>query len=134
MYHGRVLKIDGPRFSKFVLQLRVHGTRFDRITERVRNGKAVCCFPACFLFCAYIKDCHYGNKSKECETRQEKLLPSALPPYLTFEQMTTFSHDHPVDPYLVVLQAKKRIHPFEEHYLYYGDSDFATSVQYESLC
>lgn len=117
VYGNRVFKVNELHSSKYALQVGVQGRRFDRITERLRNGKAVCCIPAPFCVCACTRGYRYARMDKEYELHQDKLLPTARSLNVTFQQKTTSSDNHLANPYRVFLQPSRPI-PFLKNFKY----------------
>lgn len=77
MYKDGSFNGDVVRVSKFVLQLRIRGRCFNHISERLGNGKAVCCVRASFCACTYTRDYSYEKQDREHELHQTKLLSTA---------------------------------------------------------
>lgn len=129
VYGDGVLKVDVARFSKYALQLRVQGKRFEGVKERICGAKAVCIVPASFCACAFINDFHYAEKDQDYEKYRNGQLLDCRSPNVRFVQTNVATDAHLVDPFCVKLQAIRKISPLDEMYVDYCKSDFATSVQ-----
>lgn len=82
----RVLKVDVERLSKFAMQLKIQEERFDRVTERLDNGKAQC--TASWLFST--NNYRHAKENREFAKHQKKLVPSACSRNMVFHQNSSF--------------------------------------------
>lgn len=119
----RVLKMDVARLSKYTQQLRVQRKRFERIMERFRNGRAVCCLSASFCVGACANGYCCAKKNNSYELHHEKLLFVARLRYGTFRQKTVSSYDRLADFYCVLVQASRKFCLIREFSIHYGKTD-----------
>lgn len=91
MYQDKVLKVNIVRASKCALLLKGQRRCFDRITERLEKGEAVYYDTASFFSCAYSSSYVCSKENREYELHQQRVLPSASSPNVTFQQETVSS-------------------------------------------
>lgn len=86
MYQRGVLTADVAQFLKYGLQVQVQGRRFERVTERLENKKAVCRVLALFGACVFIHDFRYAKKARKMISAREACWQPLAFPIVEFPQ------------------------------------------------
>lgn len=119
--------------TKFLLQIQMQGTRFERVIEELRKQirSTVCVVAAFFSASALLNDFRYANE--ECSQYKKGLLENPCLTNVELQQNGICSEDHMVDSYRVVLVMTSEPSVSEQHYVKCLKTDFASSLQPEYI-
>lgn len=133
-YGDENLQVNVARFTKYGLQLKEQERRFDRIAERLGNGKSLCCVPAFFCLCARNNDYRDPKENSESALHKKTLA------YLSLSRCDVSAEDDffrwlPTGSLSCLFaneQNNLSIH-LVELYIDYGKVYFTTFVQFGDL-
>lgn len=130
MYEDEVLKVNVARYSRYTLQLRVEGRRFDRITVRLGSNEDPRCILVPFFVCVCTDDYPCAEEDGGYEVHRNKFLRNVRTANVTSHQKKVFSYDHLPDLSRGIFRASKMIPLFKGLYADYGSTGTAVSVKF----